>query len=306
MKSHLLFSLSLSLAFGLTFSDASAKDIVLENTYKEISNTFGFVPEHMKSIPTEALPSAWEELKSIEFNDVTALSPRVKSLIGLAVASQIPCKYCIYVGKKSAKMGRATDAEIYEAIYMAAQTRHWSTFLSGAQISESNFIMDTDLVIQHFKEVKDKIAKGERTVIAPLDVRDDKTAYQDIKNTFGFVPAFLRAFPAVSIAGAWKGMRDFQLSENTLLSGKQKELIGLAVAAQIPCRYCVYFHTEAAKLNGATAQEIGETIAVASLTRHWSTILNGQGMDEKKFQQEIDKAFKFMEKRAATRVAKKQ
>ena len=48
------------------------------------------------------------------------------------------------------------------------------------------------------------------------------------------------------------------------LEPKTKELIGLAVAAQIPCEYCVYYHTKAAKADGATAAQIKEAIAMAS------------------------------------------
>jgi AhpD family alkylhydroperoxidase len=51
---------------------------------------------------------------------------------------------------------------------------------------------------------------------------------------------------------------------------KVKELIGLAVAAQISCTYCIYFHTTAAKLNGATDAEIREAVAMATISRHWS------------------------------------
>ena len=39
---------------------------------------------------------------------------------------------------------------------------------------------------------------------------------------------------------------------------KTKQLIGLAVAAQIPCAYCVYAHTKFAKAAGATDAQIKE------------------------------------------------
>jgi len=59
------------------------------------------------------------------------------------------------------------------------------------------------------------------------------------------------------------------------LDGKTKQLIGLAVAAQIPCEYCVYAHTKAAKAAGATDAQIKEAIATAALIRFNSTMLNG-------------------------------
>jgi len=56
---------------------------------------------------------------------------------------------------------------------------------------------------------------------------------------------------------------------------KTKNLIGLAVAAQIPCAYCVYGHTKLAKAAGATDAQIKEAIATAALVRFNSTMLNG-------------------------------
>src|SRR3989338_3144346 len=87
----------------------------------------------------------------------------------------------------------------------------------------------------------------------PMSAEARKT-YDDLKTTLGSVPTFLRDFPQEGISGAWLDMKNLQLNPNTNISGKYKELIGLAVSAQIPCRYCVYFHTQAAILNGATEQ----------------------------------------------------
>jgi AhpD family alkylhydroperoxidase len=59
------------------------------------------------------------------------------------------------------------------------------------------------------------------------------------------------------------------------LDGKTKQLIALGVAAQIPCAYCVFAHTKAAKAAGATDAQIKEAIATAALIRFNSTMLNG-------------------------------
>ena len=75
----------------------------------------------------------------------------------------------------------------------------------------------------------------------------------------------------------------------TKLDGKTKELIGLAVAAQIPCEYCVYFHTEAARLNGASDDEIKEAVGMAGVTRMGSTILNGTQTDKAQFKKDIQR-----------------
>ena len=87
-------------------------------------------------------------------------------------------------------------------------------------------------------------------------------------------------------------MRDVQMSPATALSGKNKELIGLAVAAQVPCRFCVIAHTEFAKLNGATDAEITEAIAMAAFTRDMSTMLNGMQVDEAQYRRDVDRLVK--------------
>jgi len=115
-----------------------------------------------------------------------------------------------------------------------------------------------------------------------------QAVYRDIEQTLGSVPSFFKQLPATAIAGAWAEMKAFQLNPKTQLNGKTKELIGLAVAAQIPCQYCIYFHTAAAKANDATDEEIRETVAMAAVVRHWSTVLNGMQVDLDGFKRDTD------------------
>jgi AhpD family alkylhydroperoxidase len=136
-----------------------------------------------------------------------------------------------------------------------------------------------------------------------------KATYADIEATFGSVPTFLKVFPSVAISGAWNEMKSLQMNPHTALSGKEKELIGLAVAAQIPCHYCIYFHTESAKANGATDEEVREAIAMSALTRHWSTFLNGAQIDMEQFKQEYAAMMKFaneQEEKAKAKSPKKK
>jgi AhpD family alkylhydroperoxidase len=65
------------------------------------------------------------------------------------------------------------------------------------------------------------------------------------------------------------------LNPTGALDGKTKQLIALGVSAQIPCAYCVYATTKAAKAAGATDAQIKEAIATAALVRFNSTMLNG-------------------------------
>ena len=255
----------------------------------DVQKTFGFVPQFVLRMPDAALPGAWEEMKSLQLNPSTALPGKVKELIGLAVAAQIPCRYCIVAHTEFARLNGASDAEVGEAVGMAAITRHWSTYLNGTQTDETQFRAEIRTLVEN---VKKAMANPSATPPKPITVTDGASALRDIAQTLGSTPDFLKRFPDVARAGAWREMKELQMNPATALSGKQKELIGLAVAAQIPCRYCVVAHTEFAKLNGATDAEINEAVAMASLTRNLSTMLNGLQVDEAQFRRDVDRLVK--------------
>jgi AhpD family alkylhydroperoxidase len=143
----------------------------------------------------------------------------------------------------------------------------------------------------HLRTFASAAALGLLTALAqPAAAQDaqSQAIYRDIEQTLGSVPSFFKQLPDTAIAGAWAEMKAFQLNPKTQLNGKTKELIGLAVAAQIPCQYCVYFHTAAAKANGATDEEIREAVAMAGVVRHWSTVLNGMQVDLAGFKRDTD------------------
>jgi AhpD family alkylhydroperoxidase len=107
-------------------------------------------------------------------------------------------------------------------------------------------------------------------------------------------------FPESGIAGAWDEFKSVQLNPQSELNGKTKELIGLAIAAQIPCQYCVYFHTAAAKANGATDEELREAVAMSAIVRHWSTVLNGMQVDMNGFKKDVDTVLALAAEKAKT------
>lgn len=123
---------------------------------------------------------------------------------------------------------------------------------------------------------------------APAQAQDNAAqTYAEIKEALGFVPNFMQEYPEHGIRGAWIMTRDMEFSDQTELSPKVKALINIAVGAQIPCQYCVFADTEAARAAGATEGEIKEAVGQAALTRHWSTILNGLQIDFDQFKAEM-------------------
>jgi AhpD family alkylhydroperoxidase len=252
----------------------------------DIQKTFGFTPRFLTELPADVLPGTWQEMKSLQMGKNTALPPKAKELIGLGVSAQIPCTYCVEAHREFALANGATEAELGEAVAMAALTRQWSTVMNGLELDEKKFRADIDKMLSASKQMKQGKAAGGQAS-RPMEVTDGKTALQDINRVFGFTPEFLARMPEAARAGAWRAWRDVELNPNTALPAKQKSLISLAVASQVPCGYCIMADKEFAKAEGATEAEIAEAVAMGAFTRHMSTLLNGMQVDERQFASDV-------------------
>jgi AhpD family alkylhydroperoxidase len=109
----------------------------------------------------------------------------------------------------------------------------------------------------------------------------------EIRNTLGLVPSFWNSVPDSLIESEWRSFVAIELAE-TAIPNKYKELLGIAVSGATRCRYCAYFHTEAARLFGATDEEIAEASLMAKHTMGWSTYLNAMAFDYDEFVTEFD------------------
>lgn len=102
-------------------------------------------------------------------------------------------------------------------------------------------------------------------------------------------PRFLRdTYPSHALEATLQAQGILE-GEKATLDAKTRELISLAVAAQIPCEYCIYAHSKGAQAHGATTAEIREAIAAAATVRMWSTVLNGNAYDLDAFKAEVDR-----------------
>lgn len=119
-------------------------------------------------------------------------------------------------------------------------------------------------------------------------IEERRAVERDIEETLGLVPEFFRTVPDYLLPAEWASFKSLELSDQTAIPNKYKELIGLAVSGATRCRYCAYFHTEAARLFGATDEEITETALIAKGTMGWSTYLNTMQFDYDAFVEEFD------------------
>ena len=156
------------------------------------------------------------------------------------------------------------------------------------------------------KKLIKKIAKGIILIISLFFITvnlsaQETDAYEkaktEMEQTFGTFPSWFATYPKHALPEAWELYKTLKGPKSNI-SSKNAELIQLAVASQIPCVYCVYFHRVAAKGFGATDEEINEAIALGAETRHWSMVLQGSGISFEDFKTEFDAAMKYMSEKA--------
>lgn len=117
--------------------------------------------------------------------------------------------------------------------------------------------------------------------------------YQEIETTMGLVPSMFKTLTDSTLELEWQLFKATQLNE-TAIPNKYRELIGLAISSVTKCRYCAYFHTEIAKLFGATDAEIEDAVHFAKATSGWSAYVNGLQIDFDQFKSEINQSVAFV------------
>ena len=119
--------------------------------------------------------------------------------------------------------------------------------------------------------------------------------YKDIEGTLGLVPGFLKTQPDSELELEWRLMKSSQM-EPGAVPNKYRELIAIGVAAATKCRYCVFFHREMAKLEGATDAEIEDAAHFAKTVSGWSTYIQGLDYDYDQFRKEVRGAADYVRK----------
>ncbi len=113
--------------------------------------------------------------------------------------------------------------------------------------------------------------------------------YEEIEDTFGLVPSMFKEVPDSTLEMEWRLFKRVQFDRGPI-HNKYRELIGVAIAAATKCKYCQFYHTELAKLNGATDAEIEDAVHYAKSSVGWSTYINGMQIDFETFKNEIMQA----------------
>lgn len=110
--------------------------------------------------------------------------------------------------------------------------------------------------------------------------------HDEMRDLFGLVPTMFQTIPDASLEAEWRVFKAVQLTAG-FIPNKYRELMGVALSAVAKCRYCSFYHTEMARLNGATDDEIEEAVHYAKSSAGWSAYLNGMQVDFDLFRREI-------------------
>jgi AhpD family alkylhydroperoxidase len=96
-----------------------------------------------------------------------------------------------------------------------------------------------------------------------------------------------QVFTGQELQAAREEVRTVYPDPDAALDAKTKQLIALAVAAQIPRQYCTPGYTTPTQKAGASDPQLQEAVALAAQVRKLSTMLNGLQYDMDKFRTEV-------------------
>jgi AhpD family alkylhydroperoxidase len=131
------------------------------------------------------------------------------------------------------------------------------------------------------------IVTEEPTMATTSTEGDVEATREDIEASLGVVPGFWDLNDE-DLLNEWPTFKRFALEE-TAIPPKYRELIGLVIAANIECPYCQHFHREAAKMHGATDEELREIAFLSRWTARYSSVIHGVNYDPDTFEDEFDR-----------------
>lgn len=116
-------------------------------TYEDIAETYGHVPDLFRLFHRDDVADVWQSFRILHLNPYLETEARTRELISVAVATQGPCRPCVYFHAASAFANGASPEQIREAIGIGAATRRFGDLLMNAR-AETGALHDAiDLVL---------------------------------------------------------------------------------------------------------------------------------------------------------------
>ncbi|WP_255488163.1 carboxymuconolactone decarboxylase family protein [Natronolimnobius sp. AArcel1] len=89
-------------------------------------------------------------MKRFLFGD-SAIDPKTRELVGLAVAAAIGCEYCRHFHKGAAQLHGATEAELAELSFLASYTPRYSALIQAQDYDLEVFKDETEQIATHLQ-----------------------------------------------------------------------------------------------------------------------------------------------------------
>lgn len=260
--------------------------------YGQIEEMFGFVPSFFRTIPDTSLELEWRLFRQAQFEE-GAIPNLYRELIGLAISSATRCRYCLHYHTEVSKLYGATEEQLEATVRWTKTCAGWGSYVNGLQPDFEEFKSEIHQASEHIRGV---LSKG----LKPMDVETElkwtrDEVYRDMEEVFGLVPGFFKRVPDRRLATEWLVVKRELFGEGPIPI-KYRHLIGVGLGAALRCRFTVFFHTELAKLCGATDEEIEDAISYAKSNMSWSAYITGLQTDFERFKAEVHRACKHVMK----------
>jgi len=106
---------------------------------------------------------------------------------------------------------------------------------------------------------------------------------------FGLVPSMFKEVPDSELELEWKLFKKVQFEQGAIPNKLPRtDRAGDRGGDQVP--YCIFYHAELARLNGATDAEIEDAPHYAKSSVGWSAYISGLQIDFETFKNEIEQA----------------
>ncbi len=119
-------------------------------TVQDIENTFGMVPGYLSALPDEDLINEWPNMKRFMFGE-WQIEPKMREMIGLAVAGAIGCEFCRHFHRGAAQLHGATDEELSELAFLASYTTRYSAMIQAQDYDVETFKRETAEIAAHLQ-----------------------------------------------------------------------------------------------------------------------------------------------------------
>ncbi|WP_425492210.1 carboxymuconolactone decarboxylase family protein [Halovivax limisalsi] len=119
-----------------------------DETTTDIEETLGLVPGYLAELPEDALVNEWPTLKRFLFGE-SAIDPKTRELVGLAVAAAIGCEYCRHFHRGVAKLHGASEDELAELAFLASYTPRYSAMIQALDYDLDEFYDEAERIATH-------------------------------------------------------------------------------------------------------------------------------------------------------------